>query len=124
MPSGKITTTSPRSRISRAVAIASPSALPRSIGKAPSEFKNQAVSGLRNSSFLATKYTGRRTIVPMTNGSRNERWLAAMIIGPSCSTCSRPMRLMRKYRWKNGWKTARTIQYRIGLTPRRRARSR
>ena len=42
----------------------------------------------------------------MTNGSRNERWLAAKITGPSAGMCSRPIRLSRKYRWKNGCSTA------------------
>lgn len=52
------------------------------------------------------------------NGSRKERWLHAKMTGPSCGTCSRPTRLRRKYRWKKGWKKARTIQYTSGLTPR------
>jgi hypothetical protein len=55
VPSGKIRTPSPRSRIARAVAIESSSALPRSIGKAPSELRSHACSRLANSSFLATK---------------------------------------------------------------------
>ena len=56
VPSGKIITPSPRSRIRRAVAIDASSPVPRSIGKAPSEFRNQVCSRfLRNSSFLATK---------------------------------------------------------------------
>ena len=55
VPSGKIRTPSPRSRISRAVAIASWSDAPRSIGKAPRQLRNQALSGLSKSSFFATK---------------------------------------------------------------------
>ena len=46
----------------------------------------------------------------MTNGSRNDRWLEAMITGPSAGTCSRPILLSRKYTWKNGCSTARTSQ--------------
>src|SRR3954467_8305215 len=63
-------------------------------------------------------------MIPMTNGSRNERWLAAMMHGPSLGRCSRPIRVTRKYRWKKGCRIARTIQYTMGLTPRVRARSR
>jgi len=54
VPSGKIRTQSPRSRISRAVCIASASAWPRSIGKAPSEFRNHPWRRLTKSSRLAT----------------------------------------------------------------------
>ena len=53
---------------------------------------------------------GRRAIVAMMNGSRNERWFAAKITGPLSGTCSRPIRESRKYRWKNGWNSARTSQ--------------
>ena len=38
----------------------------------------------------------------MTNGSRNERWLAAMMTPPVRGMCSRPTRLMRKYTRQNG----------------------
>ena len=54
VPSGKITSGSPRSRIAFAVTIASPSEWPRSTGKAPRQLRNHAWSGLRNSSRLAT----------------------------------------------------------------------
>ena len=96
VPSGKMTTTSPRSRIARAVIIASRSPCPRSTGNAPRELSSQAMNGLRKSSVLATKYVGRRSIIPMTNGSMNERWLAAMMSGPLAGMCSRPMRRIRK----------------------------
>ena len=54
VPSGKISTQSPRSRISRAVAIASASPVPRSIGNAPSELRNHPCRRLWKSSFFAT----------------------------------------------------------------------
>src|SRR3954447_25121898 len=60
----------------------------------------------------------------MTKGSRNDRWLAAMMNGPAAGMCSRPIRLSRQYRWKNGCRIARSPQYTSGLTPRPRARSR
>src|SRR3954468_15888760 len=66
---------------------------------------------------------GRRISVPMTNGSRNERWLAAKITGPSWGMCSRPTRLRRKYKWKNGCRTPRAIQYTNGFAPCSRARA-
>ena len=110
VPSGKITTQSPRSRIRRAVSIASRSPLPRSTGKAPSELSHQAGMRRVKSSRLATKYTGRWTSVPITNGSRNERWLAAMMTPPSRGMCSRPIRRMRKYSRKNGSRIARDSQ--------------
>ena len=54
VPSGKISTGSPRSRIAFAVSMKSASAAPRRTGKAPSEHRNQP-SGLNlNSSSLAT----------------------------------------------------------------------
>ena len=55
VPSGKITTTSPRSMIRRAVSIASRSSLPRSTGNAPSELRNHAGKRCVKSSVLATK---------------------------------------------------------------------
>jgi len=55
VPSGKISTLSPRSRIARAVAIAPSSPPWRSIGKAPSAPSSQATGRLTKSSFLATK---------------------------------------------------------------------
>ena len=54
VPSGKIRTMSPRARIAFAVSIICPSPAPRSTGKAPSAFKNQACHRRMNSSFLAT----------------------------------------------------------------------
>ena len=54
VPSGKISTASPRARIAFAVSSMSPSPWPRRTGKAPSELRNQAVSRWRNSSSLAT----------------------------------------------------------------------
>jgi hypothetical protein len=54
VPSGKISTASPRSRIALAVASMSASPWPRRTGKAPSALRNQAVSLWRNSSSLAT----------------------------------------------------------------------
>src|SRR6185295_10123050 len=45
VPSGKISTESPRSRIALAVAIMSGSPAPRRTGKAPSELTNHATSG-------------------------------------------------------------------------------
>lgn len=62
VPSGKMTTQSPRSRIARAVSMAPLSPVPRATGKAPSELMNQR-SGFVNSSCLATKYSGRRASV-------------------------------------------------------------
>src|SRR3954465_12991068 len=59
----------------------------------------------------------------ITKGSRNDRWLAAMMNGPVAGMCSRPIRLNRQYRWKNGCRIARSPQYTSGLTPRPRARS-
>src|SRR6188472_1452836 len=59
----------------------------------------------------------------MTKGSRNDRWLDARMNGPSAGMCSRPIRLSRQYRWKNGCRIARSPQYTTGLTPRPRARS-
>ena len=46
----------------------------------------------------------------MMNGSRNDRWFEAKITGPVAGMFSRPMRLSRKYRWKNGCRIAREIQ--------------
>ena len=92
------------------MSIASRSPLPRSTGNAPSELSHQASSRFVNSSRLATKYTGRRTSVPIMNGSRNERWFAAMMTPPVRGMCSRPMRAIRKYMRKNGSRTAREIQ--------------
>ena len=54
VPSGKISTMSPRARIAFAVLIMFPSAAPRSTGKAPSAFRIHACHGRENSSFLAT----------------------------------------------------------------------
>ena len=54
VPSGKIRTQSPRSRIARAVSSMSASAAPRLTGKAPSEFRYQPISRCRKSSSLAT----------------------------------------------------------------------
>ena len=54
VPSGKISTQSPRARIAFAVSTMSWSAWPRSTGKAPSELRNHAWTRLRNSSFFAT----------------------------------------------------------------------
>ena len=54
VPSGKITTQSPRARMDRAVAIMSSSDAPRSTGKAPSALRIHACQRRRNSSFLAT----------------------------------------------------------------------
>ena len=55
VPSGKITTGSPRSSSASEVATDSSSDLPRRTGKAPMQFRIQPSSGLRNSSSLATK---------------------------------------------------------------------
>ncbi len=93
----------------RAVAIESSSLAPRSIGKAPSELMNQVCSRFFwNSSFLATKYSGRFDDPEIANGSRNERWLAAKITGPSVGTCSLPIRSCRNQIRKNGRKKKRT----------------
>ncbi len=54
VPSGKMQTAPPRSRIPRAVAIASVSAWPRRIGKAPSRERTQACQRFSNSSTFAT----------------------------------------------------------------------
>ena len=54
VPSGKISTMSPRARIALAVSIQSVSVAPRSTGNAPSAFRTHACQGLANSSFLAT----------------------------------------------------------------------
>ena len=54
VPSGKISTMSPRARIALAVSIVSSSPAPRSTGKAPSALRSQPCRRLRNSSFLAT----------------------------------------------------------------------
>ncbi len=54
VPSGNISTMSPRARIAFAVSIISASPAPRSTGNAPSAFRTHASNGLRNSSFLAT----------------------------------------------------------------------
>ena len=54
VPSGKISTQSPRARIAVAVSIMLLSPAPRSTGKAPSEFSSQPCQRLANSSFLAT----------------------------------------------------------------------
>ena len=109
VPSGKITTASPRSSSSRAVSIMSSSLSPRRTGKAPSAFRIQACQRLLNSSFLATKWTGRRWQAPMMNGSRNERWLAASSTPPA-GMCSRPSRRRRKYTSIAGTRIARVIQ--------------
>ena len=54
VPSGKISTGSPRSRIALAVSIMSASAAPRRTGKAPSELMNQPNRRFAKSSSLAT----------------------------------------------------------------------
>ncbi len=54
VPSGKMQTAPPRSRMPRAVAIAWTSAWPRRIGKAPSRERTQACQGFSKSSTLAT----------------------------------------------------------------------
>jgi hypothetical protein len=54
VPSGKISTGSPRARIALAVSTMSASASPRRTGNAPSELMNQANSRWRKSSCLAT----------------------------------------------------------------------
>ena len=54
VPSGKISTGSPRLRIAFAVSIMSASAAPRRTGNAPSEHRNQPSSRNLNSSSLAT----------------------------------------------------------------------
>ena len=54
VPSGKISTASPRARIAFAVSSMSASPLPRRTGKAPSALRNQAVRRWRKSSSLAT----------------------------------------------------------------------
>ena len=54
VPSGKISTQSPRARIAFAVSSMSVSAAPRLTGNAPSELRNHATTRLRNSSSLAT----------------------------------------------------------------------
>ena len=54
VPSGNISTESPRSRIALAVASMSLSPAPRRTGKAPSAFSHQPTKRLRNSSSLAT----------------------------------------------------------------------
>ena len=55
VPSGKITTASPRSSSARAVFIDSSSDSPRRIGNAPMQLRNQPSIGFLNSSCLATK---------------------------------------------------------------------
>ena len=54
VPSGKISTASPRARIAFAVSIMSPSPSPRRTGNAPRLFSSQPVKRLQNSSSLAT----------------------------------------------------------------------
>ena len=55
VPSGKITTASPRARIAFEVATASSSDSPRLTGKAPSAFRSHACQRFSKSSCLATK---------------------------------------------------------------------
>ena len=55
VPSGNITTASPRSSSARAVATDSSSDSPRRTGKAPMQLRNQPISGFLKSSCLATK---------------------------------------------------------------------
>ena len=55
VPSGKITTASPRSSSASAVSTDSSSDSPRRTGKAPMQLRSQPSSGLLNSSCLATK---------------------------------------------------------------------
>ena len=55
VPSGKITTASPRSSSMRAVFIDSSSDSPRRIGNAPRQLRNQPIRRFSNSSCLATK---------------------------------------------------------------------
>jgi hypothetical protein len=54
VPSGKISTASPRARIALAVVTMSASPVPRSTGNAPSAFSHQPKRRCRNSSRLAT----------------------------------------------------------------------
>ena len=54
------------------------------------------MSGLSNSSFFATKKTGRPSQAPTANGSRKLRWFEARITPPSFGRCSRPINEMRK----------------------------
>ena len=55
VPSGKITTASPRSSSASEVATDSSSEAPRLIGNAPRQLSNQPISGFLKSSCLATK---------------------------------------------------------------------
>ena len=97
VPSGKISTMSPRARIARAVAIDSWSDAPRSIGNAPSALSSHETTGWtrRAPSSPRSRSAGAPSRA-ITNGSRNERWFEAMIAGPVAGMCSRPMRLRRK----------------------------
>ena len=110
VPSGKMPTTPPRSRITRAVSIASSSDSPRRMGNAPSASRSQAFHRLSNSSTFATKCSGRPRQHPIMNGSAKLRWFEAISTGPALGTCSSPIRRSRKYRWKKGCRIARTTQ--------------
>ncbi len=110
VPSGKMPTTPPRSRITRAVFIASSSDSPRRMGNAPSASRSQAFHRLSNSSIFATKCSGRPRQQPIMNGSAKLRWFEAISTGPVLGTCSRPIRRSRKYRWKKGCRITRTTQ--------------
>ena len=90
VPSGKMQTAPPRSRITRAVSIASSSDSPRRIGKAPSASRIQPCQRFSNSSTLATKCSGRRRQQRRSRTGRGScgGWTATST-GPVLAGCAR-----------------------------------
>ncbi len=110
VPSGKIRTLSPRSRMARAVLSISLSPAPRSTGKAPSALSSQPCQ-------LALEQLALGHVVerPARDRRDDERVQERAVVGGDDvravgGMCSRPIRERRKYRWKNGCRTARTSQ--------------
>jgi hypothetical protein len=48
--------------------------------------------------------------MPIRNGSTKLLWFAARSAAPSRGMCSRPIRAVRKYTSRNGWRIALVIQ--------------
>ncbi len=86
-PSQYIAIQPPRSRIVRAVIIASSSRLPRCTGNTPPCVYTHCI-GLANIWDLAMNCTLRLSAAPRKKWSMNEKWFGARITGPLAGTSS------------------------------------
>ena len=89
VPSGKSDSSSPCSRMIRAVSSASASDWPRSTGNAPSLTRSFPLRPSK-SSDLPMKRSGRFVAAARKNESKKLLWLGVMIAAPSSGTCSSP----------------------------------